>query len=176
MGVFTLNACIVGFPIEELRGFALIDIVDPAKRSKMMSGIQGKNTKPEIAVRKYLHANGFRFRLHRTDLPGRPDLVLGKYRTVIFVHGCFWHRHKNCVYATSPATRQDFWRQKLGKNVARDALQIKMLLESNWRVLTIWECGLKHCAGQMGEIKNHILGDSSMMVWPEYPPKEFYKI
>ena len=136
-----------------------------------MSGIQGKHTKPEIAIRRYLHANGFRFRLHRKDLPGQPDLVLSKYRVVIFVHGCFWHRHKNCFYATSPATRKDFWQLKLDKNVERDESQIAKLLCAGWRVLTIWECGIKHSLSDIERVKVLIRSDLSLMVWPTTPPR-----
>lgn len=121
----------------------MTDIVDTATRSRMMSGIRGKNTKPEIVVRKALFAEGFRFRLHRRDLPGAPDIVLPRWRVVIFVHGCFWHRHHGCRYAKIPATRPVFWREKLDGNAQRDKRAIKMLLESGWRVLVVWECAVR---------------------------------
>ncbi|WP_312602646.1 very short patch repair endonuclease [Pseudomonas luteola] len=120
-----------------------MDVVDRATRSRMMSGIRGKNTRPEIIVRKFLHACGYRFRLHRKDLPGRPDIVLPRFKTCIFIHGCFWHHHKDCKYASLPKTRADFWAEKLQGNVERDQRAQKALIDAGWRVLTIWECELK---------------------------------
>jgi len=119
------------------------DIVDQQTRSRMMSGIRGKNTKPELALRGALHAHGFRFRLHPSKVHGRPDLVLPKHRAVVFVHGCFWHRHKGCRYTTSPATSPEFWRAKFETNVARDSAVRATLLEEGWRVATVWECALR---------------------------------
>lgn len=121
----------------------MTDIVDQQTRSRMMSGIGGKNTKPELALRRALHARGFRFRLHSSGVYGRPDLVLAKYRTVIFVHGCFWHRHEGCRYTTSPSTRPEFWQAKFETNVARDGAVRRKLLEDGWRVATVWECALR---------------------------------
>lgn len=120
-----------------------MDVVDSATRSKMMSNIKGKNTRPEIVVRKFLHANGYRFRIHRKDLPGNPDIVLPKLRTCIFVHGCFWHRHTNCKFATTPMSRREFWQDKFSKNVERDSRNISKLQSDGWSVLVIWECDLK---------------------------------
>lgn len=99
----------------------MVDIVDAETRSRMMAGIKGKNTKPELAVRLALHARGFRYRLHSKKVHGRPDLVLPKHRAVIFVHGCFWHRHEGCRYATNPSTRTAFWQAKFEANVAQDS-------------------------------------------------------
>ena len=121
----------------------MTDIVDQQTRSRMMSGIRGKNTKPELALRRALHARGFRFRLHSGKVHGRPDLVLPKHRSVVFVHGCFWHRHKGCRYATVPATRPEFWRAKFDANVARDRTVRTTLLDGGWRVATVWECALR---------------------------------
>lgn len=118
------------------------DIVSPAKRSEMMSGIRGKDTKPEMVVRRALHAMGFRFRLHRKNLPGRPDIVLPKYRAVIFVHGCFWHGH-DCHLFRWPKTREEFWREKIGGNVQRDRKKERQSIEAGWRTGVIWECALK---------------------------------
>jgi len=109
----------------------------------MMAGIRGKDTKPELALRRALHARGFRFRLHSKAVHGRPDLVLPKYRAVVFVHGCFWHRHEGCRYTTTPSTRQEFWQGKFAANVARDAAVRGRLLEEGWRVATVWECALR---------------------------------
>lgn len=108
-----------------------------------MSGIQSKNTKPEMLVRRYLHAQGFRYRLHTRELPGSPDLVLPKYRVVIFVHGCFWHRHASCRFATQPSSNIERWETKFQINVERDARNVAALQAAGWRVLVVWECELK---------------------------------
>ena len=121
----------------------MTDIVDQQTRSRMMAGIRGKDTKPELALRRALHARGFRFRLHSKAVHGRPDLVLPKYRAVVFVHGCFWHRHEGCRYATIPTTRQEFWQAKFEANVARDHTVRTTLLDGGWRVATVWECALR---------------------------------
>ena len=118
----------------------MADVVDAKTRSRMMSGIRGKNTKPELMVRKKLHAAGFRFRLHVKDLPGRPDIVLPKYRTVILVHGCFWHQHANCRLAAKPKSNVEFWASKLSSNIQRDMAATAKLLTLGWQVIIIWEC------------------------------------
>jgi DNA mismatch endonuclease (patch repair protein) len=119
------------------------DIVSNQKRSAMMSGIRGKNTKPELQVRKALFGMGYRFRLHRKDLPGRPDIVLPGRRVAILVHGCFWHGHEDCRYAKTPSTRTDFWISKLNSNRQRDIRDLEKLQASGWRTLVIWECYLR---------------------------------
>ena len=113
------------------------------RRSRNMSAIKSKNTKPEIKVRKVLHSMGYRFRLHSKDLPGSPDIVLPKYKTVIFVHGCFWHRHKNCKYASVPKTRQEFWEAKFRENINRDKLNQENLSSKGWKIIIVWECEIK---------------------------------
>ena len=113
------------------------------QRSRNMSAIKSKNTKPEIKVRKILHSMGYRFRLHVKDLPGSPDIVLPKYKTVIFVHGCFWHRHENCKYATTPKTRKEFWVSKFKENVIRDKSHQKKLSAIGWKIIIVWECEIK---------------------------------
>lgn len=118
------------------------DSVTPDVRSRMMAGIRGKNTKPELAVRSALHRRGFRFRVHCKKLPGKPDLVFPKFRAVIFVHGCFWHGH-GCHLFKWPKTRSEFWQQKINSNIDRDRKQRRTLLSSGWRVAIIWECVLK---------------------------------
>ena len=121
----------------------MADNLSKEKRSWNMSRIRSGNTKPEIAVRRILHFLGYRFRLHRKDLPGKPDIVLPKYKTVIFVHGCFWHRHENCKYSYNPRSRAKFWQDKFAANIERDkqsAADLKML---GWRQLVIWECETK---------------------------------
>lgn len=121
----------------------MTDIVDQQTRSRMMSGIRGKDTKPELALRRALHARGFRFRLHSKEVCGRPDLVLPKHHAVVFVHGCFWHRHEGCRYTTTPSSREEFWKEKFEANVARDKAVLGKLLEGGWRVATVWECALR---------------------------------
>lgn len=120
-----------------------MDIVTKEKRSRMMSGIKGKNTKPELLLRSALHKLGFRFRIQRKDLPGKPDIVLSKYKTIIFVHGCFWHRHPGCKYAYTPKSNIEFWTNKLEGNAIRDRLTEKALEEMGWRIIIVWECEVK---------------------------------
>jgi DNA mismatch endonuclease (patch repair protein) len=117
----------------------MVDVVDSATRSRMMSGIKGSNTKPEILIRKLLHHNGFRYRLHVRDLPGKPDIVLPRYKAVVFIHGCFWHGH-SCPLFKWPATRPEFWKEKIEKNRANDSKAKTKLLNSGWRVCVVWEC------------------------------------
>ena len=114
------------------------------QRSKNMAAIKSKNTKPEIKVRKVLHSMGYRFRLHSKNLPGSPDIVLPKYKTVIFVHGCFWHRHQNCKYASTPKTRQEFWNKKFNENINRDKINQENLSSKGWKIIIIWECEIKN--------------------------------
>lgn len=109
----------------------------------MMSGIRGKDTRPEMALRRALHARGARYRLHARDLPGRPDMVLPRYRAAIFVNGCFWHRHAGCRYCTTPATRPEFWAAKFEANVRRDASSLALLAGAGWRTAVVWECALR---------------------------------
>jgi len=120
-----------------------MDTLTKEQRSWNMSRIQGRDTGPECQVRSMLHRMGYRFRLNRVDLPGKPDIVLPRYRTIIFVHGCFWHRHKGCKFAYTPKSRQAFWKSKFAKNVDRDRKVIKALKESGWQVLIVWECELR---------------------------------
>ncbi|MEZ5367530.1 MAG: very short patch repair endonuclease [Bryobacterales bacterium] len=121
----------------------MADTISKEHRSWNMSRIRGRDTKPELALRSMLHRNGFRFRLHDRSLPGRPDIVLKRYRAAIFVHGCFWHRHKGCANATTPSTRSDFWNEKFRQTIQRDARNVKELKEAGWRVITVWECELR---------------------------------
>ena len=118
------------------------DVLSVDQRRYNMSRIRGRNTKPEMILRRGLHSRGMRFRLHRADLPGRPDLVFPKYRAVLFVHGCFWHGH-GCQMFKWPQTREDFWREKIQKNQERDSCNVFALREQGWRVLTVWECALR---------------------------------
>lgn len=120
----------------------MADIVDAATRSRMMSGIRGGNTKPEILVRSILHRHGFRFRLHVRNLPGKPDIVLPRYHAVIFVNGCFWHGH-DCHLFRMPKTREAFWREKIGRNQFNDQKNREALIAANWRVGVVWECAIR---------------------------------
>lgn len=108
-----------------------------------MSNVKNKNTKPEIMVRKYLFEHGYRYRLHRKDLPGKPDIVLPRYKTVIFINGCFWHGHQDCKYSALPETNKDFWEVKINSNIQRDIESHKELSKLGWKVIDIWQCNLK---------------------------------
>lgn len=119
-----------------------MDKLDAQRRSENMRRIRSKNTKPEVLLRSLLHQAGYRFRIHRKDLPGKPDIVFPSRRKVIFVHGCFWHQHSGCREGRLPGTRQDYWQPKLERNVQRDADAIEKLRELGWQVLTVWECEL----------------------------------
>lgn len=121
----------------------MVDIVSSEVRSRMMSGIKGKDTKPEILIRQLLYRAGYRFRLHRKDLPGRPDIVLTRYNAVLFVNGCFWHGHEDCNLFRLPKSRQDFWKEKISGNRARDLRKQIELIKLGWRVGVVWECALK---------------------------------
>jgi DNA mismatch endonuclease, patch repair protein len=118
----------------------MTDSLTPERRSWNMSRIRGRNTAPERLVRSALHRAGYRFRLHRKDLPGRPDIVLPKYRAVVFVHGCFWHRHSKCRFAYTPKSRVAFWQEKFRSNSERDRRTARALRRLGWRVVTVWEC------------------------------------
>jgi len=121
----------------------MVDVVDAATRSRMMSGIRGTDTRPETFLRKALHRAGFRYRLHAAKLPGRPDIVLASRRAAIFMHGCFWHRHEGCHWCTTPASNVEFWRSKFERNVERDRTVVETLHSMEWRTAIIWECGLR---------------------------------
>ena len=120
-----------------------MDTASPEKRSWIMRQVKGRDTSPEKIVRSLLHRMGYRFRLQRDDLPGKPDIVLPRFKTVVFVNGCFWHRHSGCKRATTPATNVDYWQTKFARNVARDARNQAELEKMGWRVLIVWECELK---------------------------------
>ncbi|MFG6136728.1 very short patch repair endonuclease [Halomonas sp. B23F22_10] len=147
------------------------DVLTPEQRAYCMSRIRGRDTSPELKVRRYLHSRGFRFRLKRKDLPCRPDLVMPKFDLVIFVHGCFWHRHEGCGYATTPSTRQEFWSDKFARNAERDQRQYRQLREAGWRVLVIWECGLKKIPERIEEIVPLIQESEMFQEWPGTPPR-----
>ncbi|MFV5601195.1 very short patch repair endonuclease [Acinetobacter baumannii] len=142
----------------------MIDIVDTSTRSRIMASIKGRDTKPEILIRKLLHKRGFRFRLHVKELPGKPDVVLKKYKAVIFINGCFWHGHKDCHLFKLPATRTDFWEEKINKNQLNDTKTIKLLLDNDWRVCVVWECSVRGAKKDLNmvinSISNWLLSDS----------------
>ncbi len=120
----------------------MADMLDPTTRSRTMAAVKGKDTSPELRLRRALHALGLRYSLHARGLPGRPDLVFPRFRAAVFVHGCFWHRHPGCPRATTPATRQDYWLPKFARNVERDAEALAALRAAGWRTAVIWECAL----------------------------------
>lgn len=129
----------------------MADVLTAEQRQLNMSRIRGRDTKPEMLIRRNLHARGLRYRLHDRSLPGRPDLVFPKYRTAVFIHGCFWHAH-GCALSKLPATRQDFWKKKLDGNAARDRKAIGALQAAGWRVLVIWECSIRG-PGRLNDLK-----------------------
>lgn len=122
----------------------MADTMTPEQRHRCMAAIKGKDTKPEMLVRRYLHSLGYRYGLHNKKLPGSPDLVLRKYKTVIFIHGCFWHGHEGCKYYRLPKTNETFWREKIARNHQRDLESVTLLREKGWNVITIWECDLRN--------------------------------
>jgi DNA mismatch endonuclease (patch repair protein) len=138
----------------------MADKISPERRSLNMAAIKSRNTKPEIAFRKRLHALGFRFRLHRKDLPGRPDIVLTRYKTAIFVHGCFWHQHEGCKLASKPSSRQEYWKVKFDRNAERDKNSSASLTELGWRVVVVWECEVRRSADEVAQRLKRFLTDA----------------
>ena len=137
----------------------MADVLTPEQRARNMAAIRGKDTKPELVVRRLVHRMGLRFRLHRKDLPGRPDLVFPRSRKVIFVHGCFWHMH-DCVYgAVRPKSNAEFWVNKRASNVERDKRQMSALESSGWKVLTIWECSIKDPQQLESDLRAFLFGE-----------------
>lgn len=134
----------------------MVDIVDSSTRSRMMAGIKGRNTKPELLIRSLLHKKGFRFRLHVKNLPGKPDIVLPKYKSVIFIHGCFWHGHQDCHLFKLPATRTEFWQEKIHCNQVNDSKAVKLLLASHWRICIVWECSIRGATKDPEKVVNKI--------------------
>lgn len=141
----------------------MADVHSKEQRSYNMSRIRSTNTKPEVLVRKFLFANGFRYKLHDKKLPGKPDIVLPKYRTVIFVHGCFWHGHKDCKYFVVPKTRTDWWLNKINTNIVNDLKAVKALKKEGWKVITLWECDLKAIKTEktLNKLIKKLLGNAS---------------
>jgi len=137
----------------------MTDVFDKEKRSEIMSSVKSKDTRPEIIVRKLLHSMGYRFRLHRKDLPGTPDIVLPKYKKVIFVHGCFWHGHEGCPRAKLPKTNMEFWDAKITKNMTRDAEAMQILSQTGWKSLVIWTCEMKDLEQLSKKIRDFLSND-----------------
>lgn len=131
-----------------------MDRISPEKRSANMRAVRSRDTKPEMRVRSILHRAGYRFRLHRRDLPGSPDIVLPKYHTAIFVHGCFWHGHEGCRRSKLPSTRTGFWQSKIGRNKERDAATGKALIDLGYQVVTLWECELNSATSILDRVNN----------------------
>lgn len=147
----------------------MADIFTKRKRSEVMSRIRGKDTKPEVSFRKALHRLGFRYRLHAKGLPGKPDIVLPKYRTAIFVHGCFWHGHRPCKVYRLPKTNREFWAEKIAGNRSRDRRNVKALLGDGWRVAVVWECALQ------GKDSN-LIEANELKEWIVKNPSSFIKV
>lgn len=130
----------------------MVDTISPEYRSEIMSRVRAKDTKPEMVVRRMLHAAGYRYRLHARDLPGKPDLVFPGRRKVVFINGCFWHRHRGCALARLPKSRTEFWTEKLERNRERDERNVEALREQGWEVLTVWECEVRDPATLMPRV------------------------
>lgn len=141
---------------------ARVDPFTPQKRSETMSRVKSRNTKPELRVRSALHRLGYRFRLHRKDLPGKPDVILPKYGTAVFVHGCFWHQHPGCRKATMPVNNRDYWEAKLRRNVERDDKARRALEDLGWRVVTLWECEIPRKDDELRERLRDMLGSRTV--------------
>ena len=156
----------------------MADTVDKETRSRIMAAIRGKDTKPELALRKALHTRGFRYRLHAKGLPGKPDLVFPKYHAVCFIHGCFWHRHQDCRYATTPKTSVPFWETKFSATVARDQRNHTALLKAGWRVAIVWECSLrgKRLMATVSAIEEWLASDSKAYSTDPQPKNQLERL
>ncbi|WP_085836973.1 very short patch repair endonuclease [Aquimixticola soesokkakensis] len=150
----------------------MVDTVSPEVRSRMMAANRRRDTRPELMVRRYLHAQGLRYRLDVRKLPGSPDIVLARYRAVIFVHGCFWHRHEGCRFAAEPKSNQDFWAAKFAANIERDRNATTALNNANWRVGIVWECALRGDSREqaLAELLLWIQGKKDFAVLPSHGP------
>jgi DNA mismatch endonuclease (patch repair protein) len=150
----------------------MVDVVDKMTRSRMMAGIRGKNTKPELVLRRALHGLGLRYRLHVPGLPGRPDIVLPRHHAVIQVHGCFWHRHERCSFATTPSSNIRFWESKFGETKKRDERNLDALRQLGWRVAVVWECSINQRGGETiaRKIASWLLSGRSFTEIPSMKP------
>ena len=145
------------------------DLLDPKQRSLLMSRVRGKNTKIEQTVRSFLHKNGFRFRKYSKSLPGSPDVILPKYSAVVFIHGCFWHGHTNCIKSHLPSTRIEFWRDKMNSNRERDQRKYNQLFNNGWRIAVVWQCSLKNKSSTLDTIDRLVNWIYSQEKWIEIP-------
>lgn len=152
----------------------MADIVDRSTRSRMMASIKGKNTAPERFVQEELEKRHIAFEVHSKELPGKPDITIPLYQVTIFVNGCFWHRHEGCFYATTPASHKEYWQNKLAETVRRDRRKRVQLEAQGWRVIVVWECGVKHCPSDFEEVIDAVEGETSMSEWPAHPPRIRY--
>jgi DNA mismatch endonuclease, patch repair protein len=134
----------------------MTDVYPIEKRSWIMSRVKGRDTKPEVLVRSFVHRMGYRFRVHRRELPGNPDIVLARHKKVIFVHGCFWHGHKGCSRSKRPTTNENFWNNKLNGNIKRDRLNCRELQRMSWKVLVVWECETKTSELLLGKLERFL--------------------
>lgn len=148
-------------PVQALTNGILMDTLTPHQRSERMGRVRGKDSKPEMKVRQLVHSMGFRYRLHGKGLPGRPDLVFRSRSKVIFVHGCFWHRHANCALARIPKSRHDFWVPKLERNAARDRTNLEKLTSQGWDSLVIWECELRDLSAVAKRVRVFLSGEAN---------------
>jgi DNA mismatch endonuclease (patch repair protein) len=149
----------------------MADIVDSLTRSRMMASIKSKNTAPERFVQEELTKRNIAFEVHSKELPGKPDITISLYQVAIFVNGCFWHRHDKCFYATTPASRKGFWRDKLDETVRRDTRKRNELETLGWRVIIVWECGVKHCSINFDEVIDAIEEKKPLSEWPVRLPR-----
>jgi DNA mismatch endonuclease (patch repair protein) len=148
----------------------MTDTLTIAERRRLMAKIKGKNTAPELAVRSLLHRAGHRFRIHVRALPGTPDIVLPRHRTIVFVHGCFWHRHTGCKIATTPQTHRKFWADKFARNMANDQKHRRRLRRLGWRIVTVWSCQLKHPDRVLARIEKALQSPSTVYHLPPPAP------
>ena len=153
---FEPSACSIAETPPIRYALAMVDTLTIAERSRLMAKIKGKDTGPERAVRSLLHRAGHRFRLHVSSLPGKPDIALPKHRAVVFVHGCFWHRHKGCKDATTPKSHRRFWADKFARNVANDRRHLRQLRRRGWRVAVVWECQLKNPGAVLARLQTFL--------------------
>lgn len=151
----------------------MADIVDRSTRSRMMAAVKNRNTAPELQIRRDLHRLGFRYKLHAADLPGCPDIVFPKYRAVIQVQGCFWHRHEGCRYCSTPTSNYSFWKKKFEENTSRDFRNNRLLLNSGWRIAIVWDCQLrgKHKGNCTNILADWLRGNETILEIPDFARK-----
>ena len=156
----------------------MVDVVDKQTRSRMMAGIRGKNTEPELILRRALHGAGFLYRIHDSKLPGKPDLVFPMYKALIFIHGCFWHQHSECWWNKAPSSNTEFWKNKLGQNAERDARNVQELLRRGWRIAIVWECSfrLSDLESVVADVQDWLRGDTPTLILPKVVRRRSTKV